>query len=44
VQGCVVVTDPLKVDKAVSTNPVQGWQGPAATKVTVEIGKLGSCP
>jgi membrane peptidoglycan carboxypeptidase len=44
VQGCVVVTDPLKVDKAVSTNPVQGWQGPAATKITVEIGQLGSCP
>ena len=44
VQGCVVTADPTKVGKAISTNPIEGWQGPAATKVTVEIGKLGSCP
>jgi beta-lactam-binding protein with PASTA domain len=44
VEGCVVTADPTKVGKAISTNPIEGWQGPAATKITVEIGKLGSCP
>jgi membrane peptidoglycan carboxypeptidase len=44
VQGCVVTADPSKVGRAISTDPVEGWQGPAATKITVLIGKLTSCP
>jgi beta-lactam-binding protein with PASTA domain len=44
VQGCAVTTDPTKVGKAISTDPVQGWQGPASTKVTVKIGQLAPCP
>jgi beta-lactam-binding protein with PASTA domain len=43
-QGCVVTADPTKVGKAVSTDPVEGWQGPASTKVVVKIGQLGPCP
>ena len=43
VQGCVVTSDLSKVGKAISTDPVQGWQGPAATKITVLIGKLPIC-
>jgi membrane peptidoglycan carboxypeptidase len=43
VQACVVTVNPLNVGKAVSTNPIQGWQGPAATKITVNIGQT-SCP
>jgi membrane peptidoglycan carboxypeptidase len=44
VQGCVVTADPTKVGKAISTDPIEGWQGPAATTITVQIGKLVSCP
>jgi beta-lactam-binding protein with PASTA domain len=43
VEGCVVTTDLTKVGKAISTNPAQGWKGPAATKITVAIGQT-SCP
>jgi serine/threonine-protein kinase len=44
VQGCAVTADPSKVGRAISTDPVQGWQGPAATKIVVKIGQLGPCP
>jgi membrane peptidoglycan carboxypeptidase len=43
-QGCVVVTDPTQVGVAVSTKPVQGTAGPPTTPITVNIGKLTSCP
>jgi membrane peptidoglycan carboxypeptidase len=44
VQGCAVTTDPTKVGKAISTDPIQGWQGPQTTKVTINIGQLTTCP
>jgi membrane peptidoglycan carboxypeptidase len=43
VQGCVVTANPANIGKAVSTDPVQGWQGPAATTITVDIGQA-TCP